>query len=108
MKPITKREALQACIDGWLWQAKHLNSVYKSNNPKLQGYRNYCPCCEYHTTHKGEYCNQTCLVPWPGVRCLADESPYYKWKNSETDKEREKYALQIVKLARKALRELKR
>lgn len=107
-KVITKREALQMCIDGWLWQAKHSSERFKANNPIFKSIINACPCCEYRRTHIQDYCGKTCLLSWPEEDCVSDSSPYTKWHwYSNTDEEREKYALQIVKLAREALREVK-
>jgi len=107
-KPMTKREALQACVGGWTWQAKQPQSMSKCANPVFNGCRNCCPCCEYSITHERDYCDKSCLIAWPEASCMSDSSPFTKWRKSDSGKGRTKYARQIVGLARKALARLRK
>lgn len=105
-KVITKREALQACIDGWEWQAEHPEAPSKGQNSILNKFINTCPCCHYNNTHRHHYCGNSCLIPWSGGHCIGDDSSFEKWVNSYSIEKRTKYAKQIVVLAKEALSKL--
>lgn len=104
---LTKRKALEICRDLWKWLAKHPEKG-KYNWPmwKLYGQMHMrCPCCEYNSQHSMS-CEKSCLIKWPGGGgCCNRESPYFKWTNNGHEPV---YAIEIVKLAEKELRKLKK
>ena len=45
---MTRKQALEECIELWSWIAEDPKNHTKLNPPqKFSGYRHICPCCEY-------------------------------------------------------------
>jgi hypothetical protein len=109
---LTKRKALEICIELWEWLAEDAGRN-KKNWPGWEKYGpmdNQCPCCAWLTKALCRNCSR-CPIYWGSRkghhRCeLHQESPFAKWHNTFGEG-REKYALEIVELARTALSKLK-
>jgi hypothetical protein len=122
---LTKKKALKICVELWDWLSKHPNSK-KEDCPKMDKYsdmENDCSCCEFVLQnfaykHQAEFCSGTefcnhCPLKrlWGSnddglFDCEDTESPYNKWKFSES-KEKQEYAKIIANAARKELKKLK-
>jgi hypothetical protein len=106
MERLTKEEALQRCKKQWLWAAK--TGQHKSYYPFEDGYPDcYCYACEYDEQNDHNFCDESCIVPWPGDGCCDEKSPYFAYLAADSDsKEAKEAALAIVALCDKALEAL--
>jgi hypothetical protein len=117
MAKITKRKALEKCIElwgllakmevaDWPVRAKH-DAAGKTG---CADYDCYCPCCEYVTSN-GLVCDD-CPIEWGGEKeefsdrntCGDVGAEWDEWVNHDhTSEERKQLALAIVKKAEEAL-----
>ena len=109
---LTKRKALEECIKMWTWLSDHPEAdkddyfiaMEINDEPNSE-----CYCCEY-TINNGDCIDCTCCPIWEGAAnpddgCYHSNSPYYKWTEAKSAV-RSEYAIEIVKLAQKALDDL--
>lgn len=117
-EPLTKRRALEICIELWDWLAQTANP-HKCDWPGWQKYgqmHNGCPCCQYATEVTpvpGKICVACPLLTlWPtnglGFCCCAYSSPYNRWQRNRGESKyargvRRKCARIIANAAREAL-----
>ena len=110
MKKYTKEEALQDCFDLWLDMAvtganKKLSSkLWKENGGWIEECVNDCPCCEFTKDIWGdENCDKCPINKWDDDNTCYYNKDYNRefraWGNSNSKKERTKYALEIGILA---------
>ena len=96
----------EKCLHMWNWLAetgKHTTIAYFQYHYKpLPSF--LCYACEeaYEDSIKGSNCNK-CPITWyvdyqEETHCEDMESPYYKWQNAESIKEKKAYAQEIVTL----------
>ena len=125
MSNITKRQALTECLGLWKWLAENPSEEKNSWPGWGRKFRIHnCPCCEYMREHhmniysiytKPCQLNEKyCLIDWdtvngaPGkVPCERRGAAYANWMDALHPLARREYALEIVRLAEKALKELK-
>ena len=119
---LTKRKALELCIELWTWLAKHPGNE-KDDWPRLMcnegdipDMANDCPCCGY-AYPKGDCVDDSCPhCPlkdyWPGGSCEPRNtvalSPWREWVSAMADSDMPtvvKAAKAIARLARKALKD---
>ena len=102
---LTKRKALQECIRIWSVLAA-TGDGDKRSVKNADKYESACPCCHYSKVNDDLYCDEDCIIKWPGSWCLSAGSPFAKWEDAVTRATCKKYAQQIVKLAEEALAKL--
>jgi hypothetical protein len=126
---LTKEKALEMCVELWSWLAENPTKE-KSDWPgwegkKKEGYWNGCPCCEWMTRNYPDWkwagpreweerCIDSCPIKWPGGFCESNsDTPWERWieledpRNAQEIRDRKKAALDLVKLAKRSLKELK-
>ena len=77
---LTKKTARTIALK--LWRYCEETGKDKESWPEWEKYGemvNDCPLCEYNGKHGGNYCEDTCLVSWPGEYCFSDDSPFDLW-----------------------------
>jgi hypothetical protein len=104
MERLTKEEALQGCKRVWLWVAE--TGENKLDYPFEERPRNLCYACEYDDQNSGRFCNENCIISWPGGSCIAGESPYKAYCHAATYPDEKEAALAIAALCDKALEAL--
>lgn len=105
MKKITKREALDACVDIWTELAR-TGADEKPERAYL--YELECPACEYVEQHNLD-CPE-CVIDWrsEGGHCTDPLSPYMDWHQAKTTTERKAAAQAVLNLVKKALEDLEK
>jgi hypothetical protein len=98
MNKLTREEALRRCRDHWLWVAttgKPKDQYpYEGDRPEFN-----CYACEYNTQNDNRFCEENCIIPWPGGACYSKESPFSDYNRADMGSEEEKAAaLAIVAL----------
>jgi len=80
MKRLTMKEAVQGHREEWDWIVKNKKTKWEwlMSVGKDKDLDNGCFLCEYNLRHKQFYCQDRCLLVWPGGSCMEDESPYIK------------------------------
>ena len=129
---LTKRDALLLCDEQWTWQGENPYDLrvvcsaqqHKKNWPRLRSNGGdvpdwadnfYCPCCRYagFTRMSWNRSCDSCPIPreawtqqsfcdWDAY-CENSDSPYKRWVEAKTKKERSKYAFAVAALARAEL-----
>jgi len=106
---MTKRKALEICIELWTWLAKsgsHKNRWprWEWNGGEIKWMQNQCSLCEYSDREK-KGC-EACPLKEALDRCKPN-SVYAKWCASDLKIFRKWYARKIRNYAIKALKDLK-
>lgn len=112
---MTKRQALQECINLWIWLAEHPKAG-KGDYPRigLKAFKVFeCPCCTYAQRKFCEYgswvgCDRCPLrgYAWQGT-CGHLLSPYKAWLEARREPTASRRAaLRMVRAAKKALADL--
>jgi hypothetical protein len=106
MKLLSRKEALQKCKKQWLWVAK--TGRHKSDYP-FEGKKpdSDCYACEYSDQNDWEFCNEDCIIPWPGGCCTAKESPFIACSYAANSSEKKEAALAVAALCDKGLAQIK-
>jgi hypothetical protein len=104
----SRRKTLFLCLELWEW----LRDNPKKNKYDWPGWKKYknvkaaCFACEYRDYHKKAYCSSTCIIPWESNGCCSEGGSYLKWLCTYNNKQRSKYASQVVELIKQAIDEL--
>lgn len=104
----------QKCLEMWEWLVEHPDKdkgnylYYLSCIGKGDEYKDCWACVEARCRWNHNPCQmtlsfcQSCPITWTkeirNISCMNVGSPYIKWKEAATNKERKKYAQQIVDL----------
>ena len=105
MKKITKKEALEACIDLWT----ELAETGAGNKPTwAEVYDCRCPACEWTLQHDLD-CLE-CIINWgsDNGHCNNHGSPYRAWLQAASAGELKVAAQAVLNLAKKALEDLEK
>lgn len=102
-RKLTITTALKECIRIWTALAES-GSRQKGSVAGAVKYAHRCPCCEYNEQNDHQYCEDNCIIKWPTPHCEDRDSPYWGWLDAWDATERKRYAREIIKLAKKALK----
>ncbi len=109
MKIETREDALLHCFDLWLWLTVNPFSRkdrwvgWEDNGGYLEAIINDCPVCEYMEAIKEDPLCENCTIKWGARHCTVRGSAYRAWRDSKTEEDRKKWALEIAILALEAL-----
>lgn len=108
---LTKKRAIELTLELWTWLYEN-PTKYKANWPgwtwsggQYKEVSCDCFCCEWVFTVTKKGCSSCPLAPLWGASCaeLSEGNVYRLWGEATTNKDKKKYAKQIVNFCKKEL-----
>ena len=105
---LTKRKALEICLELWQWCAE--TGLDKADWPGWHKYGQMdadCPCCEYVRQHPSDHCPIWKACHGRELLCMNKDYPFCDWLFNTSLKGSKRHAHRMVELIQTKLKECK-
>ena len=113
---LSKRKSIEYCMEMWDilartggdWKDEAYDELRIERCELPRSVYSHCFACEYRENHKGDYCDERCILAdiWGVAGCEEYGSPYWGWHTSLSSQKRRKYAKEIADGCRKLLKKM--